>query len=256
MPFTNIDGVNLYYEVKGEGAPILFIHPPLLTSMNFKYQIDGLSNSFKTIVFDMRGHGNSSFSEKPITYSLISKDIKHLLDHLGIEKTYVCGYSTGGSIALDFMITYPNRTLGAILLGAMSEVNDWVLKNRISLAVFLSKPKTKEPLAFSICLGNSNNNEIFRDLFREAKKGNIRNIKQYYQYSLNYNCTSKLDKIEFPVLSIYGEKDKGFHHYAHLINQKLPHNDLVFIKNGKHQLPTKSAIEVNNSILKFINKNV
>ena len=254
MSTLNIDGVNIYYQVHGSGVPIVFIHPPLLTSINFTYQIQGLSSSFQTIVFDIRGHGNSSYSKEPFTYPLISKDIIHILDHLEIDKAIICGYSTGGSIALDFMITYPGRALGAILFGPMSEVNDWVLKKEISLAVMLSNNKTLEPLALAICFANSNNKKIFWDLYREAIKGNAKNIKQYYRYSMKYNCTAQLNRIKLPVLLLYGEKDKLFHPYAHLINQKLPNNELVFVKNVKHQLPTKVAMEVNHLIKQFINK--
>lgn len=251
LPTLKINGVDLYYQVKGNGIPIIFVHPPLLTSINFKYQIEGLSNKFKTIVFDIRGHGNSAFSDEPLTYPLISHDIKQILDHLNIDKALICGYSAGGSIVLDFLLTYPERALGGILICAMSEVNNWVLKSEISLAVFLSKTKAMKPLAVSICQGNSNSKETFKELYVEATKGNIENIEQYYHYSLNYNCTAMLSKINHPVLSIYGQLDKRFHHYAHLINKKLPINELVFIKNGKHQLPTKSAVEVNNLIYQF-----
>jgi pimeloyl-ACP methyl ester carboxylesterase len=254
LSVLSLNDVNIYYQAQGNGVPIVFIHPPLLTSANFTYQIQDLSTTFKTIVFDIRGHGRSSYSNEPLTYSLISNDIIHLLDHLEIEKAFLCGYSTGGTIALDFMITYPERTIGAILLGPMSEVNDWVLKKEISLAVMLSKNKAIETLALAICFGNSNNKKVFWDLYREAIKGNPKNIKQYYQYSMKYNCTAQLDRIKLPVLLIYGKKDKLFHPYAHLINQKLPNNELVFVKNVKHQLPTKAAMEVNQLIKLFMNK--
>lgn len=245
--------MNIYYQVQGNGVPIVFIHPPLLTSINFTYQIEGLSSSFQTIVFDIRGHGNSAYSKEPLTYPLISKDILHILDHLKIDNAIICGYSTGGSIALEFMLTYPERAKGAILLGPMSEVNDWVLKKEISLAVMLSKNKSIETLALAISYSNSNTKKIFWDLLHEAKKGKAENIKQYYQYSLTYNCTAQLDQIKQPVLLLYGEKDKQFHPYAHLISQKLPNNELVFVKNVKHQLPTKAAMEVNHLIKQFIN---
>lgn len=254
MPTISIDQVNLYYEVYGKGTPIIFIHPPLLTSTNFLYQIGGLSNFFQVIVFDIRGHGNSSISDETLTYPLISNDIKQILDYLEIDKSYLCGYSTGGSIVLDFLLTYPERAFGGILIGAMSEVNDWMLKRRISLAAMIAKTKVLDTLAFYICLGNSNNKNVFSKLYHDAKKGNIKNIEQYYRYSMTFNCTSRLAEINAPVLSIYGEKDKGFHHYAHLINQNLRNNELVFIKKGKHQIPTKSYEEVNTLIKNFVSK--
>ena len=252
MPVTNIDGVDLYYHVQGKGIPIVFIHPPLLTSMNFIYQVNELSTRFKVIVFDIRGHGNSSFSEKALTYPLISHDIKQLLDHLKIDKAFICGYSTGGSIALDFLLTYPKRSLGGILIGALSEVRDPSLKNKITLGVKLAEWKALKALALSVSFTNSNTGQLFKDLYINAKKGKAQNIEQYYRYSLHYNCTDRLDQIKFPVLLLYGEKDKAFHRYAHLLHEKLPVNECLLIGDIKHQLPTKAAVAVNNFIKQFV----
>ncbi|MFK2825203.1 alpha/beta hydrolase [Bacillus sp. B190/17] len=252
MSFVNISGVDLYYQVQGKGTPIIFIHPPLLTSVTFIRQINELSNHFKIIVFDIRGHGNSSFSEEILTYPLISHDIKQLLDHLEIDQAFICGYSTGGSIVLDFLLTYPERSLGGILIGAMSEVKDPSLKNKITLGVKLAEWKALTILALSVSFTNSNTKKLFKELYLHANKGKAKNIEQYYRYSLSYNCTAQLDQIKLPVLLLYGEKDVAFHRYARLLNEKLPVNELILIGDIKHQLPTKAAWEVNYFIKRFI----
>jgi pimeloyl-ACP methyl ester carboxylesterase len=252
MPMMDGKGVSLYYQVKGNGTPIVFIHPPLLTSENFRYQMDELSHDFKVISFDIRGHGRSQYSIKPITYTLIIEDIKHLLDHLEIEKAYLCGYSTGASIALEFMLTYSDRSFGSILVSGMSEVSDYYLRKRISLAVKLANPRTFSFLAQAITWGNSDTKETFRKLYNEAVKGDARNINQYYQYSLKYNCTNQLENIDLPILMVYGKKDKSFHRYANLLKEKLPDSDLKFIDKEKHQIPTKAAGELNHLIIDFV----
>jgi pimeloyl-ACP methyl ester carboxylesterase len=68
MPFAKINGTTLHYQVKGEGLPIIFIHPPLLTKANFNYQVAQLSGIYKVITFDIRGHGHSAASLDPLTY--------------------------------------------------------------------------------------------------------------------------------------------------------------------------------------------
>jgi pimeloyl-ACP methyl ester carboxylesterase len=252
MPMLDVKGVSLYYNVKGNGTPIIFIHPPLLTSGNFRYQMEELSQDFKVITFDIRGHGRSLYSNQPITYPLIVEDIKQLLEHLGIEKAFLCGYSTGASIALEFMLTYSDRALGSILVSGMSEASDFYLRNRISIAIKLAKPRTLSFLAYAITYGNSDTKETFRRLYNEAVKGNARNINQYYQYSLKYNCTNQLENIALPILMVYGKKDKSFHRYANLLKEKLPDSDLKFIDKEKHQIPTKAAGELNHLIIDFV----
>lgn len=252
----DVDGVSLFYSENGKGVPIIFIHPPLLTSANFTYQIDELSQSFRVITFDIRGHGRSQYSSKPTTYPLIVKDMICLMDHLGIEKAFICGYSTGGTILLEFMLSYGDRAIGGIVISGMSEVSDLYLRQRISLAIKLAKPKTLSFLALSITWGNSDTKATNKLLYDEAIKGDTRNIKQYYQYSLSYNCTDQLEKIEQPILLVYGKKDKSFHRYANQLHEKLPRNELKFLSKKKHQIPTKAAFELNQMITDFIHHHI
>lgn len=254
MPLLTTVGSGLYYTAHGEGTAIIFIHPPLLTSANFTYQVKGLSQKFKVITFDIRGHGRSPYSEQPITYQLIAEDIKQLLDHLGIDKAFLCGYSTGGSIAMEFLLNYPNRALGGIIVSGMSEIRDNYNEKRIALARILAKTGCKRLLGLAISWSNSNTIEIFKNMYREALKGNRGNIEQYYHESLKYNCTNQLKAIDFPILLLFGEKDKNFHLYAKLLHEKLPQNELKFL-HEKHQIPTKSADKLNQFIQEFIHSN-
>lgn len=252
MPFLNIGDTSLHYTVKGEGTPIIFIHPPLLTSANFVYQLEGLSKTYKVITFDIRGHGRSGASERTITYPLIVEDIECLMDHLGVEKAYIGGYSTGGSIVLEFLLMNAGRALGGIIISGMSEANDLYLKFRISLAAKIAAVKAIPFLSFAITWGNSDNQYVFRNMYKEAVQGNAKNIQQYYRYSLQYNCTERLHHIHLPILLVYGKKDKSFHQYAALLHDKLPYNQLVFLENEKHQIPTKAASKLQKMIDEFI----
>lgn len=253
MPMINMNSASLYYTVKGSGTPIVFIHPPVLTSVNFKYQLEELSKNFQIITFDIRGHGKSPYSPEPITYPLIIEDIIRLLDLLNINKAFLCGYSTGGSIVLEFLLTFPERALGGIAIGAMPDVNDDYLRKKISLGIKLSSKGAINLLAWSISWNNSNNIKLFKNMFSEAKKGDYRNIEQYYRYSLKYNCVNQLNEIKLPTLLVYGKKDKPFHSYARQLHEKLPQNELCFIENVDHRIPTKAAKELNRLIFQFVN---
>jgi pimeloyl-ACP methyl ester carboxylesterase len=252
MPTLDVDGISLDYTVKGEGFPIVFIHPPVLTSVNFKYQLEELSHEFKVITFDIRGHGKSQYSSLPVTYPQIVEDIKHLLSHLKIKKAFICGYSTGGSIVLEYLLHSADWALGGIIISGMSEVSDEHLKKRISLGISLANKGAVPVLALSISFTNANTQELFMEMFKEARKGDARNIEQYYRYSLDYNCTNQLEKIKFPILLVYGKEDTPFHYSANLLHEKLPCKELKFIEHTKHQIPTKAANDLNEMIKHFI----
>lgn len=66
------------------------------------------------------------------------------------------------------------------------------------------------------------------------------------------HCTNQLRNIELPVLLVYGKKDKSFYDHAKLLHEKLPCNELKFIDNVKHQIPTKAAKGLNEMIKQFV----
>ncbi|UWE02462.1 alpha/beta fold hydrolase [Laceyella sacchari] len=83
MPLIEANGTRLHYHLAGQGPALVFIHPPLITSAVFRYQIAELTTSFRVLTFDIRGHGASDPSPTPLTYPLIAEDIRQLLNKLG-----------------------------------------------------------------------------------------------------------------------------------------------------------------------------
>ena len=128
----------------------------------------------------------------------------------------------------------------------MSEVRDRNLKEEDFIRnKNWQKQKALSILAWSISWSNSNTKAVVSiNVFTEARKGNAKNIEQYYRYSLNYDCTYLLENIQHPILLVYGREDSPFYKYAKLLQKKLPHNELKFIDHVEHQIPTKAANQV------------
>jgi pimeloyl-ACP methyl ester carboxylesterase len=247
-----VNNIHLYYQVAGKGIPIIFIHPPILTSTNFYYQQLELAKQFQVITFDIRGHGNSSSGKKALTYPLIIEDIVGLLDKLQIEKAYIAGYSTGGSIALEAMYTHRDRFCGGILISTMVKPTNLYLKSIIQLATILSNPITFPILTKTICNGNADCSSTYDQLYNEAIKGDPNRIKEYFHYSLAFDYSQKLTEIKQPTLLLFGEKDKDFYEDKQILQEKLPNHVLKMIGDVPHQLPTKAAKSINATIANFI----
>jgi pimeloyl-ACP methyl ester carboxylesterase len=98
MPKLNRDGVNIYYEVHGEGPVILLSHGYSATSQMWRGQIEALSKTHKLVTWDMRGHGQSDYPTDPSQYSeaLTVADMAALLDQVGANSAIVGGLSLGG----------------------------------------------------------------------------------------------------------------------------------------------------------------
>lgn len=115
---VELNGIDIYYEVYGEGDPLLLLHGGLGNGTYWANQIPAFAEQYQVIVMDSRGHGRSSFDATPISYDLMSSDVLALLDHLGIEKTDLVGWSDGGIIGLDIALSNPERLNKVVAYGA------------------------------------------------------------------------------------------------------------------------------------------
>nr|WP_246320488.1 alpha/beta hydrolase [Paenibacillus qinlingensis] len=221
----------------------------MLTLEAFRYQKEQLGVYYRVITFDIRGHGGSAGSKQSISYQLISQDIIGLLDFLGIEEAFLCGYSTGGTVALDALLTHPRRLVGGIIVSGMSELTDTYNRIRVWLAIRMANPsRIMNFLIRAITYGNADKKTTYQELKDHALQDMAGNVRSYFEQSLRYSCTDRLAKIQQPVLLIYGEKDVDFHPYAQILHSGLPHSSLFFIKDAKHPVPIQSAERMNDII--------
>lgn len=117
--FFDSDGVQIRYVEAGEGEPLLLIHG---FSVNTEFQwgsnLNKLAEDFHVVAMDVRGHGKSGKPHGAENYGqAIIEDAVRLLDHLGIEKAHVMGYSMGGAITLNLVANHPERVKSAIVGG-------------------------------------------------------------------------------------------------------------------------------------------
>jgi pimeloyl-ACP methyl ester carboxylesterase len=103
----------LYYEVAGEGMPLVLSHAAFLDSRMFDAVWEPLAQHFRVIRYDMRGYGQSS----PVIGPLCRRDdLKRLLNHLGVSRAHLVGCSNGGQISLDLTLEQPQRTASLTLV--------------------------------------------------------------------------------------------------------------------------------------------
>ena len=108
-------GTNIYYQVKGQGKPLVLIHAGIADHRMWDAQVVTLGEAYQLIRYDVRGFG-SSYNPDGEYYDHL--DLLALLDELKIEKAAIVGASNGGRIALDFVLAYPERVSSLVLIGA------------------------------------------------------------------------------------------------------------------------------------------
>lgn len=118
MPKINRDGVAIYYEVHGNGPPLLLTHGYSSTSAMWQGQIEALSKDHTLVLWDMRGHGQSDYPDDPKAYSeaLTVGDMAAILDAVGAGRAIIGGLSLGGYMSLAFYRTHPERVRALLII--------------------------------------------------------------------------------------------------------------------------------------------
>src|SRR2546428_74565 len=117
MPVASVNGVDLYYEISGQGFPLVLAHG-YCTSINlWGHQIPLLSQRYQVIAYDARGHGLSSAPAGQEHYALpqLVQDMYALLRYLGISQAYIAGHSMGGATTAGFAAKHPEMTKAALI---------------------------------------------------------------------------------------------------------------------------------------------
>ncbi|MFX1592221.1 MAG: alpha/beta fold hydrolase [Promethearchaeota archaeon] len=114
--FAFINGINICYEIKGEGDPVLLVHGLGSKKESWIAQFKPLSEHFKVIRFDNRGCGKSDRPKGVYTMELLADDIAGLMDSLKIEKAHIIGWSLGGMIVQNFVLKYPEYVNKMVLI--------------------------------------------------------------------------------------------------------------------------------------------
>ncbi len=118
MPKIDRDGVRIYYEVHGDGPPLLLTHGYSSTSAMWRGQIEALSKHYRLVLWDMRGHGQSDYPDDPSAYSeaLTVADMAALLDEVGAKHAIIGGLSLGGYMSLAFYRAHPDRVRALLII--------------------------------------------------------------------------------------------------------------------------------------------
>src|SRR5215813_310472 len=108
--YADVNGLHMYYEIYGEGSPLVLLHGGMLTiDLNFSTLIPSLADRHQLIGVEMQGHGRTADIDREITPAALASDVVGLLDQLGIDRAHVFGHSLGGAVTLELGVNHPDR---------------------------------------------------------------------------------------------------------------------------------------------------
>lgn len=228
--YANINGNKIYYEVYGDGQPLLMLHGALESIVSFEKQIPFFAKSFKVIAVDTRGHGNSTADSMKLSYELYADDVYKLLNELNIDSAYILGWSDGGNTGLILAMQHPGKVkklavMGAVLFNNNTSIFDWV-------------------------------NKAIKDQIKTLEKKN--DPSQDFEWRVKHCLLtepnimpSSLKAIKCPVLVMAGEHDVVKEGHTKLIANSIPSSKMVIFEKASHQAPVEIPDKFNHTVLRF-----
>lgn len=260
MPYANVNGIRVYYEIYGEGYPVVLIGGLGSQIQSWAAQVPTYSKHFKVIVFDNRGAGRSDKPDIPFTTELMADDTARLLETLGIESAHVAGKSMGGMIAQWLAIKYPEK-VNKLVLGCTSasrdDVGNEILKIGREIA---AKVGMKAVWFMALSLGYSRE---YMEKNLATIKGTMAAIpedpealKGYIEQNLaceGHDTRDLIGKIKAPTLVLLGERDLiASPKRSRELGKLIPNARVKVFEEAGHGFWREKQEEADESVLNFL----
>jgi 3-oxoadipate enol-lactonase len=265
VPRINVDGVELFYESLGEGTPLVLQahdHTPWLFC-----QAPYFSQRYRFITFDRRGTGRSSSPRGPWTMADFARDLRGLLDALGIDKAIIGGSSLGGIITAQFAVDYPNRAL-ALIVGhtgpylwdlARAWIGDLLTDAKPSLG---PQPRSYEwepigPPTTSPQFAASPMGQLLASVGTGMGKDQ-QSVRNMLEAMLDWDQRprySELRQLKVPALVMVGanEPQKTIE-LAYEWQQQFGKSEFVVLRDTYHAAPRENALVWNQTVQAFLDR--
>jgi pimeloyl-ACP methyl ester carboxylesterase len=268
MPKVNANGIEIYYETKGTGTPLLLINGwgGNLDSWSTE-MVDMLAKHHEVIMMDNRGTGRSSKPDEPYTVDMMAADSAELLENIGIKHAHVLGFSMGGIITQAFGINYPKKTLSFVLCGTQPgglhriSSDPEVQMDLALIANPLPEMTERDRTVKLLYL-------LYSDDYVEANLEALIKDETYSDYPTpdyalmrqsgaiaGFDSYDKLPEISFPVLVMAGMGDVLVPPVnSEILAERLPKAELVRLPNCGHGFLKQKTSEAVAYILGFLDK--
>jgi 3-oxoadipate enol-lactonase len=257
MPYCSTNGINLFYQDQGKGAPLLFLHGLGSSSEDWKMQIEAFAKDYRVIAIDVRGHGRSDKPEGPYNIPLYASDIRNLLDTLAIERFHLVGFSMGGMISFQLAVNMPARIKSLIIVNSAPAVPYNTLKEKLEIFLRLATIHTLGMNMLAKLIGKrlfpESQQKVLYQQFIERMKYNPKHTYiQVLKSILGWDVRPELSDLQMPVLIISADNDYTPVSYKQEYQQLISNSSLVVIEDSRHATPNDQPEKLNQEVFHFL----
>jgi pimeloyl-ACP methyl ester carboxylesterase len=262
MPKVKANDIQIYYEVHGEGFPLVMIHG---LSANLDWwdprMVRELSKRFMTVMLDNRGAGRTDVSDRRYTIRLFADDTAALMDGLGISRAHVLGISMGGMIAQELVLNYPQKVEKLVLCSTRCGGGEPVPPSKDVIGMLMADRSTLSQKEIVKMIGQvsltedfvKKNPDLVEHMMQQILKAPISDeaYRQQLDAISGFNTHDRLPQIKAPTLILHGKKDilvpPG---NGPILAEAIPNAKLVYLERSAHTL-VEDMDEVISSVAGF-----
>lgn len=263
MPKIQINNKNIYYEIYGEGEPLIIVNGIMMSTASWLPFKDILSEEYQLVLFDMVDQGQSDKMTEFYTQDFQVELIKEMIDKLSLGKVHLLGISYGGEVAIKFAIKYQEK-LRSLVLACTPHKTTALLRYIAQrwAAVF----KTYDGVAFY----EEVNQHLYAESFYEKNMEWFREKADFFNKALppawydgmvrllesgdNYDSTADLAKINVPTLVIGANEDRltPVKYQKQIVEGIGDNASLIVVEGAAHVLPHEKPYAFTAAVLGFL----
>ncbi len=264
--FANLNDAKIYYEQKGKGTSIIFLHGAYCDTRAWDYQFDEFAKNYHVIRYDLRGFGKSSVPDTTKPYQFVD-ELNNLMDYFNIKKAVIVGHSMGGVPAFKMAFNHPEKVLALVLLESgpwykgMFANEDAKVLAEIGKAAEIGKTEGIEAgekaflniRVLKPAMSNPLSKNILEDMTMDYSGWNFINKDTWQQGP--FLDLKEYSKMEVPTLICRGELSLPFYYRTmNELNQVLPNSKLVEISHSGHMIQLENPKKFNKVLKQFLKK--
>lgn len=254
--FATVNGIEMFFIDLGEGDPLVMLHGGTGTALShWSPYLPTLSQRFRVIAPDCRGHGRTNNPPGEWSYGLMADDIAALIKDLGLQQPSICGWSDGGQIALELAMRYPGLA-SVYIAGAVSKdssdsylqmLQDWGFEGPGEVNLDQIQRATPEYIEMLREAHSPQGSEYWKEL--------LTGISTMWLTPLNYT-DEDFRKISATMLILIGDRDQFIAvEDAVAMYRLIPNAELAVVPDADHSLPRTRIDTFSDTVMEFLTRN-
>jgi pimeloyl-ACP methyl ester carboxylesterase len=257
MPFLTEGEFDQYYEIHGQGQPLLLIHGLGSSTRDWELQLPAFQEHFRVLTIDLRGHGRSGKPPGPYTMDIFAEDTANVLKSLHAVPADVVGISLGGMVAFQLVLDHPRLVNRLVIVNSVPELIPRTLRDRLGLwqrlliINLIGMERMGQVLAERFF--SREDQKPLREIFVQRwAENHLPSYRASLKAAYGWSVRDRLGEIQAPTLILGAEFDYFPTAEKEAYTALMPNASLVVVPESKHALPAEKPAEFNQLVTDFL----